>query len=117
MGIRSSLNKFTGLPVTNADGVCIGVISEKDLAAADELVRLSTKAAPGDIDDRTVGELMTKPAIVTTPKARVAYAAAMMLQNKIHRLPVVDKEGRLLGIITRTDVFEPLLCDPEAEDC
>lgn len=119
--VRSTLETFTGLPVTDAQGVCIGVLSDKDVAVAEELFRLPSKQnvmiEKGGVDNCTVGELMTTPPIVTTPKARVAYAAAVMLQNKIHRLPVVDNEGRLLGIVTRTDVFEPLLCDPEEKDC
>lgn len=42
-------------------------------------------------------------------KAHVAEAAGLMLQHKVHRLPVVDERNVPIGIVTRTDVFEPLI--------
>lgn len=59
---------------------------------------------------------MTTPAIVIREHAHIAYAAVLMLKNRVHRLPVVDSNGALVGIVSRTDVFEPvvpeMLCDP-----
>jgi CBS domain-containing protein len=42
-------------------------------------------------------------------RAHVAEAAAMMLQHRVHRLPVVDNRNVPIGIATRTDIFEPLI--------
>ena len=52
---------------------------------------------------------MSTPPIVVREKARIGEAAALMLARNIHRLPVVDREGRLIGIVSRTDIFRPLL--------
>jgi CBS-domain-containing membrane protein len=53
----------------------------------------------------TAAELMTKPAVTIGEDAPVAAAARLMQSRKIKRLPVVDDNGRLRGIITRTDVL------------
>ena len=52
---------------------------------------------------------MSTPPIVVREKARVGEAAALMLAKNIHRLPVVDKDGKMIGIVSRTDIFSPLL--------
>jgi CBS domain-containing protein len=92
---------FTGLPVVNDNGQCVGVVSNIDVAKHAKKKSFSVKTT-------TVREVMTSPAYVIMTKAPVAYAAGLMLQHKIHRLPVVDNEGHVTGIITRTDIFEPL---------
>lgn len=56
-----------------------------------------------------VGDHMSSPPIVVRRKAHVGEAAALMLAKNIHRLPVVDDEGKLIGIVSRTDIFRPLL--------
>jgi len=92
---------FTGMPVVDEQGRCIGIISNIDVAKRVRAKKFSVK-------DTTVREVMTSPAYVIMEKAPVAYAAGLMLQHKIHRLPVVNAEGNVLGIITRNDIFEPL---------
>ena len=42
-------------------------------------------------------------------RAHVAEAAGMMLQHRVHRLPVVDERNVPIGIATRSDIFEPLI--------
>ena len=47
--------------------------------------------------DETVGVHMSTPPIVVRPTTRTGEAAAIMLAKKIHRLPVVDEQGKLVG--------------------
>jgi CBS domain-containing protein len=94
--------KFTGLPVVDEGGRCIGIISNIDVA------KHARKRADGSLPTTKVLDIMTTPAFVIVHHAPVAYAAGLMLKHKVHRLPVVDKDGVVLGIVTRTDVFEPL---------
>ena len=57
----------------------------------------------------TVGEAMSAPPICVRPRAHIAEAAGVMLQHKVHRLPVVDDRSVPVGVATRQDVFEPLV--------
>lgn len=98
----SKLDKVTGLAVVDneAGNHVVGVISIRDIN------RLRKQ---GVSMSETVGQHMSTPPIVARPGMRTGEAAAMMLAKKIHRLPVVDEEGRFIGIISRTDIFQRAL--------
>ncbi|KAJ3706335.1 hypothetical protein LUZ61_010040 [Rhynchospora tenuis] len=87
---------ISGLPVVDADGKCVGVISKKD------------KAKASNAQDATVGELMSSPAITLSHKKTVLDAAVLMLKKKIHRIPVLNDKQEVVGIVTRSDVFQAL---------
>lgn len=86
----------SGMPVLDDEGRCIGVVSKKD----------KDKASNGL--DSTVGEVMSSPPITLTPEKTVLEAAALMLKHKVHRIPVVNEQRQVIGIVTRTDVFQAL---------
>ncbi|MFB7591072.1 CBS domain-containing protein [Streptomyces sp. NPDC056169] len=90
---------ISGLPVVDEDDHVVGVVSESDLLARRALV---------------ARDLMTVPAVTVHAEEPVADAARLMVRRGVERLPVVDEEERLVGIVTRRD----LLCvflrpDPE----
>lgn len=91
--VLSSLTEYfetiTGMPVMDANGVPIGIISKKDL---------------GDDLTKTVADVMSSPAIVISSANKVADAAALMLKHKIHRIPVMV-DGKCAGMVTRKDIF------------
>ncbi|PUZ46159.1 hypothetical protein GQ55_7G027900 [Panicum hallii var. hallii] len=89
--------QYSGLPVVDEESRCVGVVSKKDKA----------KALNG-IESTTVGEVMSSPAITLTLEKTVLEAAALMLKEKVHRIPVVNEQQIVIGIITRTDVFQAL---------
>jgi CBS-domain-containing membrane protein len=104
----------SGLPVVDGDRV-LGVVSETDVLFKERgasfprpvlFGRRSNAFTPSvrrKCAARTAGDAMTSPAITITSRAAVADAAALMLEHRVDRLPVVDK-GRLVGIVTRADL-------------
>eukprot|EP00898_Chlorokybus_atmophyticus_P005476 jgi/Chlat1/592/Chrsp103S01027 len=97
--IKHYFDTMTGLPVVDESGMVVGVISRKD----------TNKGGAA------VGDVMSYPPITITPEKTVAEAAALMLKNKVHRIPVVDEDGKIMGIVTRTDIFTALMpTDAEA---
>jgi CBS domain-containing protein len=107
-------HRVSAFPVLDDQGRVIGVVSESDLLA---------KLALG-IDDETHGvtgilgghqlekahastaeELMTSPACLASPDDTVEHAAQIMYKRKVKRLPVVDADNRLAGIVSRADVL------------
>lgn len=113
--IVETLRRFrvSACPVVDNGGHVIGVVSEADLLCklADPelpagLIRLSwrlgeqTKATAV-----TAGRLMTAPAICIHPEASVSRAARMMRDNEVKRLPVIDHDGSLVGVVSRSDVL------------
>src|SRR5438034_1218009 len=53
----------------------------------------------------TAADLMTSPAVTISPDDTVEHAAKLMYDRKVKRLPVLDRGGRLVGIISRTDIL------------
>ncbi len=91
-----------GIPVVDEQGHLVGIVTNRDLRFERRL-------------DRPVEEIMTKENLVTTHQQTNLMDAAEILQrNKIEKLPVVDKDNRLIGLITYKDITKakdkPMAC-------
>ncbi|GGM21777.1 hypothetical protein GCM10010129_77680 [Streptomyces fumigatiscleroticus] len=109
--------KVSALPVVEGEGRVIGVVSEADLLPKEEfrdddpdrhtqLRRLPDLAKAGAV---TAQELMSTPAVTVHAGATLAQAARIMAQRKVKRLPVVNDEGVLDGIVSRADLLKVFL--------
>ena len=97
------------LPVLDNDGNLVGIISEKNItsAAADRKVSIVEFALL--LSKIKVGDVMTKEVITVSVDDPVELAARKMSDNDISILPVVDNDGKLVGIVSRSDLFRLLL--------
>ena len=91
-----------GIPVVDDDKHLVGIVTNRDLRFERDLNKL-------------VEEVMTSENLVTTTQQADLAAATLILQeNKIEKLPVVDKDGRLVGLITYKDITKakdkPMAC-------
>lgn len=98
------------LLVVDAQGKLVGIISEKDLlyASPSPTTSLSVYEIPYLLSKLTVEKVMTRQVLSVTEDAPLEEAALVMADRKIGGLPVL-KEGKLVGIITETDVFRSFL--------
>ena len=94
-------NKIGGIPVVDNEGMLIGIVTNRDLRFQSDM-------------DRKIEEVMTKENIVTTHETDLKSAAKVLLENKIEKLPVVDNNGKLIGLITYRDITKlkdnPMAC-------
>jgi len=95
-------HRVSGFPVTADDGTVIGVVSESDLLAL--AAGRHQRGHHADVQ-ATAGDLMTHPAVTICPDDPVQTAARVMHSLRLQRLPVVDRDGRLEGIVSRSDVL------------
>jgi CBS domain-containing protein len=95
-------HRASGFPVTADDGTVIGVVSESDLLALADGRRHRGHRADGKA---TAGDLMTRPAVTVSPDDQVQIAARVMHSHRLQRLPVTGRDGRLEGIVSRSDVL------------
>lgn len=119
-------HRISGLPVVDDDEKVLGVISETDLTLrqaertdADgkrrfrltRLTRLTRAArrASARARARTAGELMSVPPVTVRANDSIARAARTMAQRRVDRLPVLDEEDRIVGIVTRHDLLQVFL--------
>ena len=104
--------RVSAFPVIDADNRVLGVVSEADLLPREAYPHRPAahrhglrRKVPSKADALTAAELMTSPAITITAGASVADAARLMHSNRVKRLPVVDEDGRLTGIVSRVDLL------------
>jgi acetoin utilization protein AcuB len=98
-------NGIRHLPVVD-DGRLVGIVTWGDIreASASDATALSVYELRYLLDALTVGYIMTPHPITVTPHTTVARAAQILLERKIGCLPVV-RHGKLVGIITESDIF------------
>ncbi|WP_445281596.1 CBS domain-containing protein [Streptomyces sp. DSM 118148] len=118
--------QVSALPVLDADGLVVGVVSEADLLPKEEYregdpdrsAQLRHLAGLRKADAVTAAELMTAPAVTVAPGATLAHAARVMARRGVKHLPVVGPDGTLRGVVSRSDLLKVFLRADEdiAED-
>ncbi|MGB8682575.1 MAG: DUF190 domain-containing protein [Candidatus Binatus sp.] len=111
---------FTAVPVVDDQGKVVGMVSDNDLLLRGGMnVTISLKKAT-DLDyvrelheslenpNRKVSEVMTREVVTTAPDTILARAARVMVDKHLKRLPVVDGDGKLVGILGRLDVLNTI---------
>jgi IMP dehydrogenase len=97
--------KIGGIPVVDEHGYLVGIVTNRDLRFEVNL-------------NRKIDEVMTSKNLVTTDQTTdLENAAAILQKYKIEKLPVVDKDGKLIGLVTYKDITKakdkPLACKDE----
>ena len=118
-------HNISGLPVLDESGKVAGIVTEGDL-----IRRASRIKAPGYLEilggliylgspkkfvdelqramSLEAGQLMTKDVISVKPGEEIEKAATLMVEEGISRLPVLDADGKLVGIVSRRDIMSRL---------
>ena len=117
--------RISGLPVVDESGKLVGVVSETDLMwretgvtppayimILDSVIYLENPARyDRDLHKalgQTAGEVMTRDPVTIAPDKPLQDAARLMHERSIHRLPVLDPEGHVVGILTRGDIVRAM---------
>jgi len=116
-------NKISGVPVVNEEKEVIGVVSEADLIFRDKEIEIpafipvmegyiflqSVKKYEEQLKKQVaykVKDVMSAPVITAKEDEEIEKIANIMLKKRINRIPIVDKEGKLVGLITRSDILK-----------
>ena len=108
--------QISGGPVVNQEGRVVGVVSEKDFlkemgfGTNPSFMQIATHCLDskscmiGKLRNRTVGEIMTSPPITAGPEMPIGTISTLFAERQINRLPIIDADGQLVGMVTRTDL-------------
>lgn len=118
-------HRISGMPVVDDDAQVIGVISETDILPKESGERrgggfLQWFVDPADpwisarFDAVTVGDAMSTQVRTISPDRPLAEAATIMLDEDVNRLPVVESNGKLVGLVSRGDLVRAF-ARPDAE--
>lgn len=112
---------FNSVPIVDADSRPIGVVTQGDLISRGGMpVRLGLmeQLESEHIDSvldmmagKTAKDVMTSPAVTVRDDERLSAAVDTMLEHNLKRLPVVDDNGKLVGILARIDIFRTITED------
>lgn len=113
-------NDISGLPVLDAEGYLVGIVTELDIISVE--IRVDTPLfvpilgamirMPGDTSEddlrrvlaTTAGELMTSPVYSVTVDATVKEVATLMFERRFNPVPVLDHNQYVVGIVSRSDI-------------
>jgi CBS domain-containing protein len=120
-------HELPGVPVVDGDGRVLGIVTEADLILRDEDADLHLPhhidlmggvvylGRLKDYEERlrrafagSVADMMTPDPITVSPDASIQDAAKIIAERRHNRLPVVDGDGKLVGVVTRIDVLDAL---------
>lgn len=97
---------ISGAPVVDLEDRPIGVVSELDIIESVKKSRIEKLSqAKGLMEKTKVSEIMTKKVVTASPDASLTELADLMFKKDVNRIPIVDKNGKLLGLITRGDLL------------
>jgi len=110
-------HRIGAVPIVDARGVVVGVVSEADLLLKRDPAALEWHLLDGPHRRadrrkalaRVASELMTSPPITVSPDENPSEAAHRMRESGVKRLPVVDEAGHVVGVLSRTDLLRAFL--------
>jgi len=117
---------YRALPVVDDERRVVGILTDGDILHRAGLLPISAQQALTASElyhhlammrraNMTVGHVMSAPVITVRATTSAAQAVRQMVEHDIKRLPVVDEKGRLLGIVSRLDLFRVMAQPPVAE--
>ncbi len=112
------------MPVVDADGRLVGMVSQTDLVEQDKPLHIPTVISLFDwviylespknfadevrkVTARTVGEICSREIVTCAPDTPVSTVASLMVDNKAHLVPVVE-DDRMIGVVARLDIIRSM---------
>lgn len=117
-----SENRISGVPVIDSQKRVTGIVTEADIISQTEKIKTSVfkellryllgepvpKKTESPLSELKVKDVMTAPVITASADMDIREVARILDEKRIKRLPVVDSEGKLIGIISRQDIVRSL---------
>jgi len=104
--------RFRHIPIVGENDSVVGILSDRDLLRATMETVLSGTTWSTKQVKTPIRNLISQPVLVAAPDAELRAIARVMLEERIGALPIVSEAGRLVGMITRSDILRVLVAHP-----
>jgi len=101
------------MPVMDAAGKLIGLVSDRDLLRHQASHQVSQQQTQRNMP--TIKDIMTQRVLTAQPNTGIAQLAEVMVKHRIGALPIMDVQGQLQGIITRMDILSAIMTEAPIE--
>ncbi len=117
-------NNYSGASVTDSDGKVVGIVSQKDffhavgIGGINTVMELiaecltGTRCIVSGLRKGQIRDIMSTPVVTATPETTAHDLADIFMTKKINRAPIIDPNGLLVGMVTRTDLVRSTLVRP-----
>ena len=117
-------HNFSGAPVVDTENSVVGIVSQKDffhavgVGGVETVMELLAECLSGvrcivsGLRKGFIRDIMSSPAFTAYPDTTAHDLAEIFMEKKINRAPVVDRDGHLIGLVTRTDIVRSTLIRP-----
>lgn len=112
-------NKISAIPIVDAQGIPVGIVSESDLLLKERRRELESESSllhprrrrqeRAKAEGVVAWEIMTKPPITVRSDTTLPQAARLMQERNVRRLVVVDERDKIVGIVSRSDLLQVFL--------
>lgn len=100
--------RFRHVPVLSPEGALVGIVSDRDILLRAALISATQTTQTGH-PGGTIREIMRTPVLTAAPGTEIRQIARVFFRQRIGAMPVVDERGRLVGMITRSDILRALI--------
>ncbi|MBM4123897.1 MAG: CBS domain-containing protein [Nitrospira sp.] len=94
---------FRHIPIVSAEGRLVGIVSDRDL------LRFSRELGEGTAPPQRIGQIMQTNVLTATLTTEITEIARVMLDERVHALPIIDDAHRPIGILTSSDLLRSLV--------
>jgi CBS domain-containing protein len=100
-------HSFRHLPIVSKENIVIGILSDRDITRK----VFDSRKDHSDIDTRkfSIRDIMITNVLCSTPYTDIGTIAQVFVEEKIGAMPIIDKEQKIIGILTRSDILKTLI--------
>ena len=107
--------RFRHIPVLSSQEQLVGILSDRDVFCARIESATATEQTSTDVNRQVIQQIMAKNVLSASPEAEIRAIARILFEERIGAMPIVTEEGKLVGILTRSDILRTVVNEAPLE--
>lgn len=107
--------RFRHIPILSSEGRLIGILSDRDVFRATIKIIMTADQSEVTTSRRPIEQIMVKNVLSASPDTEIRAIARILFEERIGAMPIVGKEGELVGMLTRSDILRTVVNEAPLE--